>query len=103
MFYIFHPEQKLISFAGIYSYWKDPILNTYLWTYSILTAVSKGKMLDLHERMPVCISKKDYSNWLNPQQNDAKIIQSHFDSELSKEFDYKPVSKKVNEIGLADL
>jgi len=53
--------------------------------------------------MPVCISKKDYSNWLNPQQNDAKIIQSHFDSELSKEFDYKPVSKKVNEIGLADL
>jgi len=102
-FFIFHPQQKIISFAGIYSYWKDPIQNTLLWTYSILTATSKGKMVDLHERMPVCISKKDYSTWLNPEQNDAKLIQSYFDSELSNEFNYKPVSKKVNEIGLTDL
>ena len=36
-------------------------------------------------------------------QNDAKLIQSYFDSELSNEFNYKPVSKKVNEIGLTDL
>ncbi|NCP84028.1 MAG: SOS response-associated peptidase [Bacteroidetes bacterium] len=102
-FYIFHPSQKLISFAGIYSFWKNPIQNTLLWTFSILTTASKGNMIDLHERMPVCISQKDYAIWLNPLQNDAKHIQSFFDSELSKDFNYKPISKKITEVGLSDL
>jgi putative SOS response-associated peptidase YedK len=102
-YFIFHPKQKIVSFAGIYSVWKDPKINSLLWTFSILTAASKGKMADLHERVPVIIAKEAYSTWLNPQQNDEKLIQSFFDSELSNQLDYHALPKKIEEITIPDL
>lgn len=102
-YYIYHPAYKLISFAGIYALWKNPKMNTLLWTFAILTASSKGKMADLHERTPIVIPKKDYAAWLNPLQNDSYQIESFFQTELSMELEYKPISKKVSDLELSDL
>lgn len=94
-FYLYHPQVSLFSFAGIFSVWKDRRNSSILWTYSILTRASRGNLEYVHERMPVIIEKADYQTWLNPITQSQQSIQSFFESPISDELMYFPVTNEV--------
>ena len=70
---IYAPDQKVLVFAGIWEYWRDPT-NPELEkrTFSILTTAPNAEMTPIHDRMPVVLAKAEQQAWLG-QLSDEDI------------------------------
>ena len=68
--YLCHIDRQLFSMAGIWEHWQDGDGNE-LQSCAVLTTQAKGKMQDLHERMPVYIAPADYATWLDCRAEDT--------------------------------
>ena len=66
-YYIKDEEGDLLSFGGIYSRWKDPVLNTKHTTFAIITTSPNAMMQEIHDRMPLILQKNDINQWLDPR------------------------------------
>jgi putative SOS response-associated peptidase YedK len=69
--------QKIFSVAGIYSSWKDPSTDNYLFTYSVLTTKANKLMTEIHnskKRMPVVIPREYENDWLNPNLTKDDVL-----------------------------
>lgn len=67
-YFIKPADQKLFAFAGIYSFWKDPLTGSPLPSYSIITTEANELMSQIHnnkKRMPVVLKKEDRDRWLS--------------------------------------
>ncbi len=62
--YCCHIDHRLFSMAGIWEHWQDPEGNE-IESCAVITTEAKGRMQELHERMPVYIAPGDYSDWLD--------------------------------------
>ena len=92
-FYIHLPDHELFTFAGIWEEWHHPD-GSSLRTCSIITTEPNETMQEIHERMPVILSREDEDKWL--KQNEQKELLSllkPFDNDL---IEIHPVSKAVN-------
>jgi len=56
----------IFAFAGLWDTWKDKASGHELLTYTILTADPNELLETIHNRMPVILSRKDYSRWMAP-------------------------------------
>jgi putative SOS response-associated peptidase YedK len=87
-------ENTLFSFAGLWDRWEKD--GQILQTCTIITTKANRFMSDIHERMPVILTKETESEWLNPEINDPKQLKSlltPYDSERMKAYE---VSSLVN-------
>ncbi len=78
-FYIHNPDDAILAFAGLYSWWKDPSKaddDPTLWTLTaaILTSSAVDELLHIHDRNPVPLPRDWWDDWLNP----ALIGDQHF-------------------------
>ncbi len=91
--YIFLKNHELFAFAGLWESWKNPegeLLNTF----TIITTAPNKLMSDLHNRMPVILSKEHEQLWLNGEDpEELKKLLQPFDSE---KMDLYPISTLVN-------
>lgn len=61
-------NQPIFAFAGIYSFWKNPLNGNELFSYSILTTEGNPLMKEIHNtkgRMPVILKREDHQSWLD--------------------------------------
>jgi putative SOS response-associated peptidase YedK len=73
-------DGRLITFAGLYEWWKDPSADQWVLSTSILTGPSPepgpGGVLDdlaaLHDRMPLPLGPKHFSEWLSAEKLDKE-------------------------------
>ena len=84
-----------LGFAGLYNYWTSPD-GGQLCTTTIITTNANELLEPVHNRMPVIISKKDYSTWIDPDTNDDKILKSLLKPYISDEMEAYYVSSRVN-------
>ena len=80
--YFFHMSDFLFSFAGIYTEYNGEK------GCAIITKESTKQLSEVHHRMPVIIADDDADSWLSGEDI--------FDSKLSENIDYYPVSTIVN-------
>ena len=80
--YFFHMNDDLLSFAGIYTEYNGEK------GCAIITKESTKHLSNFHNRMPVIIADDDADSWLSGEDI--------FDSKLSENVDYYPVSTIVN-------
>jgi putative SOS response-associated peptidase YedK len=69
-------SQKIYSIAGLYSRWRNPATNQYLYTYSVLTTRANKLMEDIHnskKRMPVIVPREFEKDWLNLNLTKADV------------------------------
>jgi len=90
-------DGELFAFAGLWDGWKDPG-GQWLKSCSILTTTPNAVISQVHDRMPVILSKHDYDVWLDPGMTNVDAM-----SELLKPFDASlmrsyPVSSRVNQV-----
>ena len=88
---------ELFAFAGLWDGWKDPS-GQWIKSCSILTTTPNVVTSQVHDRMPVILSKDCYDLWLDPG-----ITSVHAVSELLKPFDASlmrayPVSSRINQV-----
>lgn len=95
--YFIHPkDEELFAFAGIWnSYKNDDGLE--MRAYSIITTDPNEEMLDIHNRMPVILHRRDEAAWLSPaNNNDQELLESFLIPYDDNGLEIYEVSKDVN-------
>jgi len=70
--YFIHSDDGLpLAFAGLYSWWRNPVLAAddparWVLTATILTTDADGPLRGLHDRMPVVLPEECWDQWLDP-------------------------------------
>lgn len=59
-------NEDIFAFAGLWDRWKDKESGQPIETYTIITTDPNELMEPIHNRMPVILSPKDYTRWLDP-------------------------------------
>ncbi|MEG0948188.1 MAG: SOS response-associated peptidase [Bacteroidales bacterium] len=75
-YFITVKNEPIFSLAGIYDYWKNPVTQQEILTFSILTTNANEMMTDIHNtnfRMPVILSADDEQKWIDPYLDMAQI------------------------------
>jgi putative SOS response-associated peptidase YedK len=57
-------NREPFAFAGLWESWKDPKMDEWLRTFTILTTTPNELVASLHDRMPVILSPASYDRWL---------------------------------------
>jgi putative SOS response-associated peptidase YedK len=61
-------------------------------TFAIITTDANGLVADIHDRMPVILSRYDYARWLS-EEPDPRDLMRPFPPELMRMW---PISTRVN-------
>lgn len=71
-FHIAAPDSSPLAFAAIWSVWRDPQVNDPepIFSAAIVTTRARGRMEELHDRMPVIVPRNLWQDWLtgDPEQ-----------------------------------
>ncbi|WP_449372987.1 SOS response-associated peptidase [Arthrobacter psychrolactophilus] len=80
-YFVHSADGSLITFAGLYEWWKDPAQadgspEQWLLSCTILTMPSppEGELATLHDRLPVPLSPAALAEWLNPENKDTRPL-----------------------------
>lgn len=66
--YIYHPDNEILSMAGLYNNWVDSVTGETINTFSIVTTDANDLMANIHnsgKRMPVILSRSDEETWID--------------------------------------
>lgn len=86
--YFIHRDEPLLSFAALYSWWKDPSkaqtdASRWVLSTSILTAPATGALAEIHDRVPVFVSPDWWDTWLDPtEEGDDELVQATVQASL---------------------
>lgn len=72
-FYFSLPKSPLFAFAGLYAVLKNPD-GTRLATYTIITCEASGLVREVHNRMPVILSRENEERWLSRDPPDPQEL-----------------------------
>ncbi|MGA1978377.1 MAG: SOS response-associated peptidase [Bacteroidales bacterium] len=75
--YIYQPDDKIITFAGIYSEWLQHGTGQVLQTFSIITTEANEMMAEIHnsgKRMPAILSRSDEKKWIDLSLSEEKAV-----------------------------
>jgi putative SOS response-associated peptidase YedK len=90
------PERALFAFAGLTD------LGSGGSSVAILTRPARGPLRELHDRMPVLLSPRDYAAWLDRDALGGDEALALCASPLSDELTFRPVDGRVNDVRFDD-
>lgn len=88
-------DDSLFAVAGLWDTWKDP-KGQAIHTCTILTTTPNELMTNIHDRMPVILSKEERQVWLNPSIQDKEQLKSLLVPYAADQMTAYEVSTKVN-------
>jgi putative SOS response-associated peptidase YedK len=92
-----------LAFAGLYELWRDAALpddheRAWLWTATIITTSAPDDLGKIHDRMPMVIEPRRWSDWLDPANNDAADLLALLAPAAAGGLISYPVSTAVNSV-----
>ena len=69
-FYIYPNATPYFAMAGICDHWINKTSGELVMSTAIITTEPCEKLKQVHDRMPVMISKEDWAEWLDPKNQD---------------------------------
>jgi putative SOS response-associated peptidase YedK len=98
-FYMYGGDGELLFMAGLWSTWRPkdaPKDAKPLLSCTIITTDSAGPLAEIHDRMPLTISKGDWDRWLDPDAPiDEGLLRGHGDLDR---IEIREVSRLVNSV-----
>ncbi len=67
--YIHSTDGTPLAFAGLYGWWKKSD-GSWLLSATIVTRAAEGELAAIHDRTPVILTRNEFSEWLDPHQED---------------------------------
>ena len=58
------PAEPTFAFAGLWDAWHDPVADTWLQSFTVITTTPNPLTAQVHTRMPVILHLRDYDEWL---------------------------------------
>jgi putative SOS response-associated peptidase YedK len=65
-------DGRLFAFAGLWDVWRGD--GKALLTCGLITTHANDLVRPVHDRMPVIVPRESYSEWLDPQTREARLI-----------------------------
>jgi putative SOS response-associated peptidase YedK len=90
-----------ITFAGLWSSWKDRETGEALETCAIVTTTPNELAATVHDRMPVLLGRAARADWLDPAA-DPNALSALLVPYPAAEMEAYPVSRRVNDPGHDD-
>jgi putative SOS response-associated peptidase YedK len=80
-YYIYRTDGGILAFAGIYELWRDSQVpeddeNAWYWSASIITTQAEDEIGRIHDRTPMTIAPGDWTDWLDPANNEKELLHS---------------------------
>jgi putative SOS response-associated peptidase YedK len=98
-FYMYGADGELLFMAGLWSTWRSKAAAegaAPLVSCTIITTESAGPLADVHDRMPLTISERDWDRWLDPDAPvDEGLLRGHGDLDRIA---IREVSRLVNSV-----
>lgn len=94
-FFITWRDEKYHAFAGIWDLWEN-ITGEEIFSCSIITSNAPPPLSAIHDRIPLILDKNSEDIWLD-EKIDFQEASSHLHSLESKNIQFFPVSKEVND------
>lgn len=94
--HIFRANHEMLAFAGLWETWYDLEEDSSLETFTILTTSANQFMSEIHDRMPVMLSRSDWEQWLDPQLQDVEALNSLLSPAPEEWLIREPVSARIN-------
>ncbi len=71
-FYIHPADGRSLPMAGLYEWWRDPVVaegdaSAWRLTCTIITTEASDAVGRIHDRMPMTIARSNWAAWLDPQ------------------------------------
>ena len=95
--WIHHPEGGLLLFAGLYESWQAKP-GEWQPTFTIVTTQANGLIKPIHDRMPVILDERGAEDWMNPNENDPKLLKSLLAPAPEEKLAVTPASSLVNSV-----
>lgn len=89
-------DDQLFAFAGVMAMWKPANDDEWQASCAILTRDAAGPAADVHDRMPVVLSKDSENGWLDPKITDPAQAMAAALREGVTGIEHHPVSSRVN-------
>lgn len=96
--WIYRADGFPMTFAGIWSGWKDPATDQWTRRFSILTTEAQGVISNIHDRMPVVLPEDVWEPWIDRELTDPEAalgLISVVDPDLIMEY---AVTSRVNSV-----
>ncbi len=98
-FYMFGGDGEMLFMAGLWTTWRPkeaPKDAPSLLSCTIITTDAAGPLAEIHDRMPLTISRDDWDRWLDPDVPiDEGLLRGHGDLDR---IEIREVSRLVNSI-----
>jgi putative SOS response-associated peptidase YedK len=98
-FYMYGGDGEPLFMAGLWTTWRPkdaPKDSTPLVSCTIITTDAAGPLSEIHDRMPLTISERDWDRWLDPDAPiDEGLLRGHGDLDR---IEIREVSRLVNSI-----
>ncbi|NVN52665.1 Phage protein [Mycolicibacterium hippocampi] len=98
-FYMYAGDGEPLFMAGLWSTWRPkdaPSDAAPLLSCTIITTDAAGAIADIHDRMPLTISERDWDRWLDPDAPvDEGLLRGHGDLDR---VEIREVSRLVNSV-----
>ncbi len=88
-------SEELFAFAGLWESWSGPDGET-VHSCTILTTKPNSLMAEIHDRMPVILTKQAEQVWLDPSIEDPEILQRLIQPYEAQDLQAYRVSDAVN-------
>lgn len=95
-FNIHRCDRSIFCFAGLLSTWKSTQTAEPTLTCAILTKAASPPLIAVHDRMPVVLPEAQFETWTDPRLRDAAAVDHLLAAHAEGDFDYYPVSTRVN-------
>jgi putative SOS response-associated peptidase YedK len=92
-YYFTRPDAQPITFAGLWSSWKDSEAGSNLLSCTMVISEQNKFVTAVHDRMPVILEAKDFEQW---EHGDAKDAAASMKPAAVGALQKWPVSKRVN-------
>jgi putative SOS response-associated peptidase YedK len=89
-------DNTLFSFAGIWETWREKDTGKTIFSCAIITTRANTALQNLHDRMPVIVTEKDYDLWLDRSEQPPEKLQHLLEPISSEHLAIYAVSQTIN-------
>lgn len=93
------PDGKPFAFAGLWEVWDNQgKMETPYRSCTILTKEASESVMPIHNRMPVILKPEAFDAWLDPDNQNVKLLMEIIHDQIFTDLKSVPVSKAVNSV-----
>ena len=96
--YIYGADQAPLALAGLWSSWKDPDSGDRVLSCTIITGEPNELVAGIHDRMPVILSRENWSAWLDRSVTESEDLAPLLAVAPRENMAEHPVSTLVNSV-----